>query len=139
MRGSVDYPNFASWCCFKWYWHIVRSLTLTLPPRKPAYKQQSRPSQCFAYAEIMCTMFRWVPRAMNTLFMKVQIKISDLSLFPLWAQGGEIFAERIIWTGKLSEAWAVLMHRGWSESGKLLVNAVVEKPGRRRFAFRKDS
>ncbi|KAK7831183.1 hypothetical protein U0070_020403 [Myodes glareolus] len=43
--------------------------------------------------------------------------------------GGEIFAERIIWTGKLSEAWAVLMHRGWSESGKLLVNAVVEKPG----------
>lgn len=42
----------------------VRSLTLALPPRKPAYKQESRPSQCFAYTEIMCTVFRWVPRAM---------------------------------------------------------------------------
>lgn len=55
--------------------------------------------------------------------MKVQMKISGLlSLFPLWTQGGEFFAERIIWTEKLSEVWAVLMHRGRSESMKLLVN-----------------
>lgn len=67
------------------------------------------------------------------------MKISGLlSLFLHWAQGGEIFADRIIWTEKLSEAWAVLTHRGWNESVKSLVNAVV-KSGRWRFAFQRDS
>lgn len=68
------------------------------------------------------------------------MKISGLlSLFPRWAQGGDFFADWIIWTEKLSEAWAVLTHRGWSESVKSLVNAVVEKSGRWRFAFQRDS